>query len=72
VLGRKPTGYDLETLKRMHARQLEIYAADIGAANGLLAVGASPRDTSLDPAGHAALTSVCLAIFNLDEALTRE
>jgi hypothetical protein len=72
VLGRKPTGYDLETLKRMHARQLAIYAADLGAANQLLAVGESPRDASLDPAGHAALTSVCLAIFNLDEALTRE
>ena len=72
VLGRKPSGYDLETLKRMHARQLAIYAADLGAANQLLAVGESPRDTSLDPAGHAALTSVCLAIFNLDEALTRE
>ena len=72
VLGRKPSGYDLETLKRMHARQLAIYAAYLGAANKLLAVGESPRDTSLDPAGHAALTSVCLAIFNLDEALTRE
>ena len=72
VLGRKPSGYDLETLKRMHARQLAIYAADLGAANQLLAVGESPRDTSLDPAGHAALTSVCLAVFNLDEALTRE
>ena len=72
VLGRKPSGYDLETLKRMHARQLAIYAADLGAANQLLAAGESPRDTSLDPAGHAALTSVCLAIFNLDEALTRE
>jgi hypothetical protein len=72
VLGRKPTGYDLETLKRMHARQLAIYAADLGAANQLLVVGESPRDKSLDPAGHAALTSVCLAVFNLDEALTRE
>jgi hypothetical protein len=56
----------------MHARQLAIYAADLGAANQLLAVGESPRDKSLDPAGHAALTSVCLAVFNLDEALTRE
>ena len=35
-------------------------------------VGESPRDEALDPAEHAALASVCLAIFNLDEALTRE
>jgi hypothetical protein len=72
VLGRAPTPYDLDALKRMHARQLEIYGTDMDAAKQLLAVGESPRDTSLDPAGHAALTSVCLAIFNLDEALTRE
>jgi hypothetical protein len=72
VLGRKPTGYDLDALKRMHGRQLELYGTDLDAAKQLLAVGESPRDDSLDPAGHAALTAVCLAIFNLDEALTRE
>jgi hypothetical protein len=72
VLGRRPTPYDLEALARMHARQREIYAADGEAAKQLLGVGESPRDTSLDPADHAALTGVCLAILNLDEALTRE
>ena len=72
VLGRTPTPYDLEALKRMHGRQQAIYGGDTDAAKRLLAVGESPRDTALDPAGHAALTSVCLAIFNLDEALTRE
>jgi hypothetical protein len=72
VLGRKPTAYDLDALKRMHARQLSIYGTDMDAAKQLLAVGESNRDKTLDPAGHAAMTSVCLAIFNLDEALTRE
>ena len=72
MLGRKPTGYDLDALKRMYARQLEIYSANPDAAKQLLAVGESPRDLALDPAVHAALTSVCLAILNLDEALTRE
>ena len=72
VLGRTPTPYDLDALKRMHTRQLEIYGTDMDAAKQLLAVGESPRDKTLDTAGHAALTSVCLAIFNLDEALTRE
>jgi hypothetical protein len=72
VLGRRPTGYDLDALKRMHARQLDIYGTDLDAAKQLLTVGESPRDKALDPADHAALTSVCLAIFNLDEALTRE
>ena len=72
VLGRAPTAYDLDALRRMHARQLEIYGTDVDGTKQLLAVGESPRDKALDPTGHAALTSVCLAIFNLDEALTRE
>ncbi|MEX0687433.1 MAG: PSD1 and planctomycete cytochrome C domain-containing protein [Pirellulales bacterium] len=72
VLGRHPTGYDLETLGRMHERQLTIYAADREAARQLVQVGSSPREESLGLAEHAALSSVCLALFNLDEALTRE
>jgi cytochrome c553 len=72
VLSRKPTAYDLEALERMHARQLAVYRADAEAAKHFLGVGESPRNESLDVAEHAALTSVCLAIFNLDEALTRE
>jgi len=72
VAGRRPTGYDLTTLRRMHDRQLEVYTAAPEAAKQLLAVGEHARDTSLDPAAHAALSSVCLAILNLDETLTRE
>ena len=72
VLGRRPTAYDLDGLRRMHGRQLEIFQADRDAATQLVSVGEHPRDASLDPAEHAALSSVCLAIFNLDEALTRE
>ena len=72
VLGRVPTNYDLEALARMYVRQLAIYKADVEAAKQLIRVGESPRDEALDPAEHAALASVCLAILNLDEALTRE
>jgi len=72
VLGRSPSPYDLESLTRMHARQLEAYRSDAEAARQLLAVGESPRDATLDPAEHAALAGVCLAILNLDESLTRE
>ena len=72
VLGRRPTDYDLDALRQMHDRQLAIYQADGDAAKQLVSVGEYPRDESLDPAEHAALSSVCLAILNLDEALTRE
>jgi hypothetical protein len=44
----------------------------VDAARQLLDVGESDRDKTLDPAEHAALTAVCLGLFNLDEALTRE
>ena len=42
------------------------------AATAALAIGAAKRDESLDATEHAALAAVCLAIMNLDEALTRE
>jgi hypothetical protein len=72
VLGRRPTDYDMTTLRRMHERQLGAYRVDAEAAKQLVSVGESPRDATLDLAEHAALSSVCLGIFNLDEALTRE
>jgi len=72
VLARRPTAADLAALRRMHERQLAAYRADTEAARRLVAVGESGRDESLDVVEHAALAAVCLGIFNLDEALTRE
>ena len=72
VVGRRPATSDLDALRRMHARQLGFFRDDPAAAAALLAVGASPPADSADPANLAALTNVCLAILNLDEALTRE
>ncbi len=72
VLGRKPSERDLAALQRAFDRQHAIYKADTEAAKSLLTVGASKRDESLQLADHAALASVCLAILNLDEALSRE
>ena len=62
----------MKVLRRAYDRQAEFYAADARAAKTFLGVGASPRDESLNLTEHAALTSVCLGILNLDEALTRE
>jgi hypothetical protein len=42
------------------------------AARRLLQVGESPRDPTLPTAEHAAWTSLCLAVWNLDETLTKE
>lgn len=50
-------------------RQMKARPAD---AARLLSMGESERDNSLDAAEHAAWTSLCLAVLNLDETLNRE
>jgi hypothetical protein len=72
ILTRLPRERELAVLKRMLDQQREHFAKDKAAAAKSLAVGESPRDAKLDVVEHAALAAVCLALFNLDEALTRE
>ncbi len=72
VLGRDPTAVERDLLTDLLKRQHAHYAGDAHAATALLAQGESPRDETLDLTQHAALTMACLAILNLDEALTRE
>jgi hypothetical protein len=72
VLGRVPAAKELEILSRAHDRQAAHFAARPADAAALVSVGAAPREESLDPISHAAMASVCLAILNLDEALSRE
>jgi hypothetical protein len=72
VINRPITPRDLLALRRAYDKQLAIYKADPAAATAALAIGAAKRDESLDAAEHAALSAVCLAIMNLDEALSRE
>ena len=72
VLGRQPTEADRQRLSHALEKQKIIYRQGGDAAQALLGVGESPRDETLDPVEHAALTAVCLAILNFDEALTRE
>jgi hypothetical protein len=72
VLARTPSAADLDRLSRAYERQRGVYASDSAAAAALVSVGASGRDATLPLADHAALSAVCLALFNLDESLTRE
>ncbi len=72
VVGRPLTESDLQVLRRAFERQAAIYRADADAAKALLSVGAAKRDESIDLTDHAAMTAVCLAILNLDEAMNRE
>ena len=72
VLGRKPREADLTLLRRAFEKQRAIYASDEKAAAQLIKVGAAPVSENLAKADYAALSAVCLALFNTDEALTRE
>lgn len=72
VLGRPPTEPDLAILRRAFEKQRALYAADAPAAAEVIKIGAAPLAEKLPKAEHAALTAICLALFNLDEALTRE
>jgi hypothetical protein len=72
VVGRPIRESDLTLLRKAYERQAAIYQASTDDAQALLSVGESRRDTALNMTEHAALSAVCLAILNLDEALTRE
>jgi hypothetical protein len=72
VLGRAPAGAEPALLAKMLANQRAVYAADAKAADALLAIGESKRDPAIPAAEHAALTATCLALYNLDAAVTRD
>jgi len=72
VCARKPEPDDLKILQRSLDRALAEFRAHPESAEAFLKSGDSPRNAALNPIEHAAYASVCLAIFNLDEALCRE
>jgi hypothetical protein len=72
VLCRQPTSDDAKVLRSAYKKQLDLYRGDVDAAKALTRVGATPPDESLNMSQFAALTAVCLAMMNLDEAITRE
>jgi len=72
VLCRSASAAERTILLTGLARSRAQFQADPDAAQQLLAVGESPRDARLDFVEHASWTALCLAILNLDEALTKE
>ena len=72
MVGRHPTPKDLALLRRALEKQRAIYLLDPKRAAEVVTIGNAPTHPELPAGDHAALTAVCLAILNLDEALTRE
>lgn len=72
VLCRRATPAELERLREAYEKQLTYYQSNAPAAEAWLSTGQMPLDPTLDPVAWAALGNVCLAILNLDEAMTRQ
>ena len=69
--GRWPSRQETSLLARVFERQLTAYRENPESAAALLAVGASPRDASLDVPELAAYAVIANLLLNLDETLTR-
>jgi hypothetical protein len=72
VLCRRATPAEQERLREAYEKQLTYYQSNAPAAEAWLSTGQMPLDPTLDPVAWAALGNVCLAILNLDEAMTRQ
>ena len=72
VLARRPTAVERQLLLAGYARVRDEFSRDPASASRLMAAGRSSRDDQPDDVERAAWTAICLAIFNLDEALTKE
>jgi hypothetical protein len=68
----RPSSLNLEILVDIYEEQLKVFMENPNEARQLLSVGESKRDEQLSLAEHAALTTTCLGILNLDQALSRE
>ncbi|MFN9718751.1 MAG: DUF1553 domain-containing protein, partial [Planctomycetota bacterium] len=72
IVSRSASELDLEVLRRSYDKQLARFTTDRDAALKFLSVGESTRADSIPSEQHAAFAAVCLAILNLDEALSRQ
>jgi hypothetical protein len=71
VCARRPSHNELLVLLRMLSRAKKEFAENPTAATQFLAQGDSPVP-DVNAVELASLASVCLSIYNLDEAMTRE
>ncbi len=72
LVARRATKAELRLLQDAYAAFFDKYHNDEASALQLLSVGEKPRDETLDPVRHAALTMIASLMMNLDEAITKE
>ena len=69
--GREPAAPELASLQQTLARARTHYTPRADAARELVATGEAQIDCPLPPIEHAAWTTVCLLLLNLDETLNK-
>jgi hypothetical protein len=72
VLARPAHAQEHEVLLGAIARSREQFSRQTDQANALLTIGESKAGTNLDRIELASWTTLCLAVLNLDETLTKE
>lgn len=68
---REPEAREVASMSAILTEAREHYASQPEAAAELVTAGESPRGEGIPPAEHAAWTTVCLLVLNLDETLTK-
>ena len=71
VTARLPSVEERQILQRLYQQRLEQFQQDPIAAQAMLSVGDSARDTDLDLAEHAAWTVIARLLLNLDETINK-
>lgn len=69
--GGRPSPAVAKILDDAYLQERDYYQGHPEAAGALLKIGGAPRDESIDPSSHAAMTIITSMILNLDETLTR-
>ena len=72
VTSRHPTTNEAKVLTAALDKYRDRLAQDPAQARQLVSVGESPVNEQLDPVEHAAWSTLCLMLLNLDESLTKE
>ncbi|MEW4490371.1 DUF1553 domain-containing protein [Thalassoglobus sp. JC818] len=72
VLMRAPNELEVDVLLRGLNRSRDEYQAAPELAASLVSIGEAPVNSDLPAVEHASWTALCLAIFNLDETLSKE
>jgi len=71
VVSREPTAQELAIATKALTRERARYAGAPARAQAVLAVGESPRDSTIPAGEHAAWMQVATLLLNLSEAVTR-